>query len=212
MGKKKLSPKWEKRKGFKKPFEYTIESSEQEVTLRRLDMGDLLKMGIANEVDFVSKALMSADPKPEETTKESISNAISQADNYAKMETMINIVVVNGCLDPKLEPLPEDEAERDSDLLYVDEIPWDDRMELFGVIFEMDGVATFREEQEPSVGDLADVPVVPLPADGSLAVRPSDPEGILPESGGVLLREESGTSDVGSGSEIPVEQEARTGS
>jgi hypothetical protein len=45
---------------------------------------------------------------------------------------------------------------------------------LFAVIFESEGLSTFRSEQETSVGDVADVPSVQLPADRPLALRPED--------------------------------------
>lgn len=196
MGNLPISNSWSKAKDFKKPFFYScgkgvIEASEVEawnpedgqvVHLRRLDMGDLLKLGIANEMDFMSKALMTPDGKPaesEQSAKEAVSNAVRQADNYIKMERMINLVVSGGVIEPKLYEVPEHEAARQAGLIYVDEVPWDDRMELFSVIFETEGLSTFREEQEPSVGDMANESVVPLPADRPVDVRPSDSEGVL---------------------------------
>ena len=53
-----LSTAWTAHKDFKKPFRHTLETSGQTVLLQRLDMPDLLKLGIANEMDFMSKALI----------------------------------------------------------------------------------------------------------------------------------------------------------
>lgn len=185
----KISPKWEKNKDFKKPFYYivgkgvigddqaeTYDGEDQMVKVIRLDMADILKLGMADELDFMSKALMSADAKPnDETAGKALENAIRKGGNFAKMEVMINKVIQRGIVEPRVFMIPEHEAARQRGLFYVDEIPFDDRMDLFSVIFESEGLSDFREEQEVSVGDVADVPSVQLPADGPVAeLRPDD--------------------------------------
>lgn len=224
-----ISVSWAKGKEFKKPFYYQIgfgpipdealeqtladlkEGDGQIVRLHRLDMGDLLKLGIANEMDMMSKALMASEAK-DQTAKEAVASAVQKADNYLQMQTMINLVASGGLLEPKVHPVPEHDNARQKGLMYVDEIPWDDRMELFSVIFETEGLSDFREEQDSSVGNVADVPSVSLPADGSVDIRPDDTEGVLLQSGSVLLREESGTGDAGSGVPVEEKQEVGTGS
>lgn len=167
-----VSQSWSKGRDFKKPFDYIIESSGQEVKIRRLDMGDLLRLGIAEEMDFMTKALMTSDEK--KTGGEAIAAAVMKAGNFDRMETMINKVVLAGLLTPKPHQppmkfdgdnvVPDQEAKKD-DILYIDDIPFADRMELFGVIFESDGLATFRGEQTASVGNVEAMSSVPLPAD-----------------------------------------------
>jgi hypothetical protein len=222
------SNSWKKAKGFKKPFFYACgkgiierdqvatwtEDDPQLVFLHRVDMGDLLKLGIASEMDIMSKALMTNDKpaKDDKSAQQAVAEAVSQSQNYTKMEKMINLVVISGVIEPKLYAVPEHEAARQEGLNYIDEIPWDDRMELFSVIFDTEGLSTFREEQIDGVGNVADVPSVQLPADGSVDVRPDESEGVLLQQGSVLLREESGSGDVGSGSAEPQRQEAGTGS
>lgn len=174
-----LSPVWTKAKDFKKPFDYTLANSQQTVLVRRLDMGDLLKLGIAEEMDFMSKALITADAKDEQTAQTAVADAVKSSANFSKMEKMINKVVLAGMIEPRLYAVPEHEAARQAGLVYVDEIPWDDRMELFSVIFETEGLSTFREEQETGVGNVADVPGVPLPPDRPVDIRPNNPEGVL---------------------------------
>ena len=63
-----LSTAWAKGHEFKKPFDHIIENSGQKVKLRRLDMGDLLKLGVAEELDFMTKGLMSED-NPKDSAK-----------------------------------------------------------------------------------------------------------------------------------------------
>ena len=177
-----VSPAWVANKDFKKPFKHILKESGQAVLLQRLDMPDLLKLGIANEMDFMSKALISSNAPGAESAAPgvAVSEAIKLADNFGKMETMVNKVVHRGCLKPKVYEVPEHENARQDGLLYLDQIPWDDRMEMFSVIFETQGLSDFREEQEPGVGNVEHVQDVQLPADGFVAdVRSSESEGVL---------------------------------
>lgn len=191
----KISPQWEKAKFFKKPFYYVVGKGEitdeeaevydgeaQIVQIIRLDMGDLLKLGMAEELDFMSKALMVPDKKQgeDDSPTQLLQDAIKKGANFLKMETMINKVVQRGIIQPKIHYPPEHENARQAGLYYVDTIPLEQRMELFSVIFETEGLTDFREEQETGVGNVADVPSVQLPADGPVAeLRPADAEGVL---------------------------------
>lgn len=164
-----LSDSWSRGREYKKPFDYVIPSSNQKVKLKRLDMGDLLRLGVAEEMDFMTKALMTGDEN--KSGGEAIASAVTKSGNFDRMESMINKVVLAGLLAPKPHQPPLDDngladndAKKDG-VLYVDEIPFQDRMDLFSVIFESDGLATFRNEQTASVGDVETVPSVSLPAD-----------------------------------------------
>lgn len=172
-----LSPAWENANAYKRPFDYTLENTKQTVLVRRLDMGDLLKLGIAEELDFMSKSLMSDNNS--NTPKEAVNSAVMKAENFGRMEKMINSVVVAGVVKPHLQATPEHEAARQPGQIYADSIPFSDRMELFSLIFDSEGLSTFREEQENGVGNVADVPSVPLPPDEPVAVRPENTEGFL---------------------------------
>lgn len=173
-----LSTTWEKSNEFKRPFDYTLKETGQVCLLRRMDMGDFLKLGIAEELDFMSKALMT-DTTQEANAQEAVSSAMMKSDNFNKMEKMINLVVQSGVIKPHLQPIPEHEAARQPGQVYVDSVPFNDRLELFSVIFDSEGLSTFREEQTDGVGNVADVPNVPLPADEPVAVRSSDTQGVL---------------------------------
>lgn len=199
MGNIVISNTWAKSRGFKKPFYYQIgvgaldeeqllqeinQDQGQVVLVRRLDMGDLLKLDIAEEMDFMSKAVMTEEKVAAESdvpqdAQSAVAAAVKQSKNFSKMEKMINLVVGAGVLEPKLYDPPLHEAARQQGLMYIDEVPWNDRMELFSVVFEMDGIATFREEEKPAVGDVADDASVSLPAERPVDVRPSDAEGVL---------------------------------
>lgn len=175
-----LSPAWSKANDYKKPFDYSLKESGQTVLLRRLDMGDLLKLGIAEELDFMSKELLTGDANAsDESQTKAVSEAIIKGDNFGRMETMINKVVLAGVVKPKLYDIPRDEAARQAGLVYIDSVPFNDRIELFSAIFETEGLSTFREEQATGVGDVEHESGVPLSADGSVAFRSDDPERVL---------------------------------
>lgn len=172
-----LSEAWSNSNEYKKPFDYTLENTRQTVLLRRLDMGDLLKLGIAEELDFMSKALFADDSSA--SAKEAVNTAVLKSQNFTKMEHMVNSVVMAGVIKPQLHAIPLHEAARQPGLVYVDSVPFSDRMELFGVIFDSEGLSTFRKEQETGVGNVPDVSDVPLPPNEPVAVRPADSQGLL---------------------------------
>lgn len=176
-----LSPAWAHGREYKDPFDYTLESSGQTVFLKRLDMPDLLRLGAAEDLDFMAKALMSPDVKEGEEAP-SVMSIIGKSDNFGKMEAMINLVVQAGVLAPRLYLPPTitetktvdgkpvittriNEAARQKGLTYVDSVPFDDRVELFGIIFDTDGLSTFREEQTTGVADVENVTSLPLPTE-----------------------------------------------
>jgi hypothetical protein len=180
----KLSPKWESNKNFKDPFHYIVgkgqvtdeqaeayDGDDQLVQIIRLDMADILKLGMAEELDFMSKALISSDKKAEDNdASKALENAIKSASNFSKMEIMINKIVQRGIVNPKFYMPPEHENARQKGLNYIDTaVPFEDRMELFSVIFETEGLSDFRAEQETGVGNVEHESVVQLPADGPVA-------------------------------------------
>lgn len=173
-----LSPTWEKSNDYKRPFDYTLKDSGQTCLLRRMDMGDFLKLGVAEDLDFMSKAMIT-DQNDNSSPREAVSSAILKSENFEKMEKMINLIVQNGVIKPHLQPIPAHDAARQPGQVYVDSVPFNDRLELFSVIFDSEGLSTFREEQEDGVGDVADEPGVSLPTDEPVAVRSDNPEGVL---------------------------------
>jgi hypothetical protein len=191
-----LSESWARGSEYKAPFNYAVgkgkltpEEAEtwnpkdgQLVLCHKLDMGDLLKLGIAEQLDFMSKELITQPAKEGQATSEAVSNAIMKADNFAPMEKMVNLVVSAGVDEPRLHMPPADEKhqKRQLGLTYADSIPFLDRMELFSVCFDSEGLSTFRSEQAPGMGNVEHVESVQLPADGPVAeLRPDDTERVL---------------------------------
>lgn len=174
-----LSNAWEKGRDFHQPFDYTLENTGQTVLVRRLDMGDLLRLGIAEELDFMTKSLMT-DDKQAEKAQEAVANAIMKSDNFQRMERMINLVCVAGIIKPNVQMPPEHDNARQKGIVYIDSVPFNDRMEIFSVVFETEGLSTFQQEQEAGVGNVEHVPSVQLPPDGPVEeLRPTITEGVL---------------------------------
>lgn len=179
-----LSEKWANGADYKKPFNYVMgvgpvasdeeadayEAQGKQVCLiRRLDMGDLLKLGIAEELDFMSKELLTSEDKADKPA-EALGNAIMKADNFSQMDRMINLVVSEGMQAPKLHmPPTAKEQKRQPGLVYADSISFQDRMELFTHIFDSEGLSTFRTEQEASVGNVEHEQSVQLPTERTMA-------------------------------------------
>jgi hypothetical protein len=204
-----LSESWAHGNEYKKPFDYTVKGSGQTVLLRRLDMGDLLKLGIAEQMDLMSKSLMAEEKEQqtEQDAKQAVSDAILKADNFESMERMVNEVCLAGIIKPKLQRVPEHEAARQPGQMYIDSVPFEDRMELFSVIYDAEGLSVFREEQANGVGDVANVQSVQLPPDRSVDIRSDDTEGVLLQSGSVPVGIDGGLGNEQSGEPLPAEQE-----
>jgi hypothetical protein len=165
-----ITTAWSKAKDYKKPFKFKCPSGQMTL-IHRLDMADLLKLGVAEDMDFMAKALMATEKTAKETEETpedpaaAATAAITKAANFNKLENTINLVVQAGLIKPKTHLVPRDENARQAGLFYIDSIPFEDRMVLFTHIFETEGLTTFRQEQETGVGDVADVPSVSLPAE-----------------------------------------------
>ena len=71
---------------------------------------------------------------------------------------LMNAIVVQMSVEPKVYSVPDDEADRDGDLLYVDELDDEDRMFLFQ--FAIGGTSDlerFRRELNTGMGTVAEV-------------------------------------------------------
>lgn len=73
------------------------------------------------------------------------------------MLALARTVTVHSVISPKIHPVPEDEADRDEDLLYADEIDEGDMMFVFNwVVGGTHDLERFRDEQAAVMADLSD--------------------------------------------------------
>lgn len=146
------------------PFDFQTPSG-QTCLIRRLGIEDIFAMGLLNKLDFFSQAIEkddSAKPKHSENNEnESLTKAIMS--NSGQMMETINSIVVAGVVQPPVYALPENPSLKKSGLLYVDKIPFNDRVAIFSEVLDVEGLSTFREEPENGVGDLSTEQSISLP-------------------------------------------------
>jgi hypothetical protein len=150
-----MTPKqWKKDKKLK-PVEMP---SGNTGIIRRRPLQAFLKAGlIPNDLlPIIQEALKAGktEIKPEE---------IMQDDKkVVGVLELIDVVVVACMVEPEVLPAPVKESERDEDLLYVDEIDWDDKQFIYTyAIGSVADLEAFREQQKANVevvpdGDVAD--------------------------------------------------------
>lgn len=175
-----VSPAWNKKSTSSKPFDYTLENSGQTCLLRRVDMTDIMAFGLTDDLDFFAKEMAKVS-----ATDNGETSKATRRQNSKNMERMVNMIVQAGVIKPELELPPEDDANRIDGIIYVDSIPFTDRIELFSVIYDTEGLVEFHEGQNETVGNVADVQDVQLPPNGPDPDGRKDSEGVLLESGSV---------------------------
>lgn len=153
-------------------FDYTLPSGKT-VLLKKLDMLGILRLGKLDDLDFMSKALVSDDAKKPVAETEDDSRAglspfiknLLKGDNFERVEEIVNTVCLAGIIAPKMSAKPADEQQRVAGARYIDRVPFADRLELFNVIFDSEGLSTFRDESADALGSVPDVTDVQLPAE-----------------------------------------------
>ncbi len=144
------------------PFEFTTPSG-QICLIRRLGMDDILRMGMVDKLDFFSKSMSEDDAeKPDEARADEIKKSVLS--NFGQMDDAIGAIVVAGVIAPSIQPTPDHAALKKAGVIYVDSIPFNDRVALFSEILDTEGLSTFRKESEDGVGDVPAEQVVQLPA------------------------------------------------
>ena len=152
-------------------FDITLPSG-QVCQARKLEMEDVIRLNIVNELDTFSGMFedeTKEEKKPEEAPSEL--DVIKKMSNSGGMDRLIktlNTITIDRVVQPKVlpvpfkpgtsEPIPH--AEREPGV-YVDVIKFVDKMTIFGKVFDgLGDMADFREESETGVGDLEAQPVV----------------------------------------------------
>lgn len=153
---------WGKQKKVSYPYEYTT-GTGQTCLIKKLGMEDILALGLVAKLDFFSSSVgnigENGQPKEVEDTPESRKEfAMKLLNNFGAMRETVDKVLISGVIAPKLEPVPDDSlAPRINGVVYVDTVPFEDAMELFGEILDTDGVAAFRDEPQAGVGHVQDM-------------------------------------------------------
>lgn len=172
-----ISPAWQKKIANSEPFDYTLSSNpDQTCLLKKIEMSDIMQFGLVDDLDFLAKEIADISSKDNgETQRE------TRRKNSKNMERIVNLVVQSGVIMPELHLPPENNQDRVDGLIYVDSIPFMDRVELFSVIYDTEGLPEFREEQSSNVGNVDTVTEVSLPASEPVVFPPAEPQSILSE-------------------------------
>lgn len=136
-------------------FEYVTESGKP-VLIKKLGIEDVLEMGLFDKLDFFTKALAEIDTKkPGQAPEgEAGSFAVNALKNFGQLKSTIHRILLAGVIAPVLHPVPEPPAVKKDGVLYVDSVPFEECLELFGEILDMEGLSTFRKESEADMGDV----------------------------------------------------------
>ena len=145
---------WGKPVASNEPYEFRT-GSGQLCLIRKLGMDDILRLGMLDKVDFFAKSMAEDDEadKPKPTKKELAKHVLGNFDN---MDETINAFICVGVIAPQVLPVPEHAALRREGVVYVDTIPFTDRVTLFSEIMDSEGLSTFREESEDGMGIVSD--------------------------------------------------------
>lgn len=139
------------------PFEVELPSG-QRCLVRKLQMEDVIRLNLIDALDTFSPQLMS-DDKPEQpkTIKETM-GLMGDPDKLDRLMESMDKVVVVCVVKPKVFHLPNPGEERVEGRAYIDYIGFEDKMTLFGEVFEgMSEAERFREEPTDGMGDVAAV-------------------------------------------------------
>lgn len=112
-------------------------------------------------MDMMKQAKAGVDETPED-------ELIAMLEDRAKIEqivTLANAVSIYCAVEPAIHPLPEDGEERDEELLYVDDVDFNDKMYIFAVATGgIEGLERFRAESGLDVGPVQPSDAVPQDA------------------------------------------------
>lgn len=124
--------------------------SGQTCRARRVDLRIFVKTGkVPNTLrSLLDQAAGGKEISAEEITKQ----FLEDPSVFGDMMEMVDLVVCDCVLEPKVHPVPEEGTARDDELIYVDDISPEDRMFIFN--YAVGGTAdfeTFREQSTPHV-------------------------------------------------------------
>lgn len=137
---------------FKKKKEPIELPSGKCMVLKPTSVAGFLQTGsIPNSLMQVMQAAMS--DKTGEAVDDSVRDLMTKPESLNDLFEAVDAFVISVALEPRVHPAPEDEADRDDNLLYIDEIDMDDKMFIFTqAVGGNGGVEPFRAEPTGGVG------------------------------------------------------------
>jgi len=161
-------------------------ASGGKVQARKVSMEDVIEMGLIDNLDFFGSIAGKGKGAKKKQLQIAQGETAITPDQIKKMMGIVNKVILKGVLQPAIHPVPENDGERKDGLVYVDHIPYDDRLEIFQKVFldDLGGeeFAQFRDESVKVVGALAEKSEVQRPSKPTTRDVSLPPESVLPGS------------------------------
>jgi hypothetical protein len=131
--------------------------------LRRVSLQGLMRSGeMPNNLMVIAQRAMSMG---EDLTDEEIAELAQDPDKLAEITLLMDVVVVDSAVNPPVHATPRDGVERDSKLLYVDELMDDDKSFIMGfALGGTDDLEQFRSATTTSVAPVSRGPAMARPA------------------------------------------------
>jgi hypothetical protein len=165
---------WKKAPGAQ-PVDVALPSGNT-ARIKQIPMPDLLAGGIFPDTlqGYVQKALKEESAKPQDHKgkkgkkqdevigKAEMAEMMKDPQKIADMFSVFDKVTVMAVVEPKVLPTPEDEADRDPEKLYVDEVDTNDKAFIFQFcVGGSKDQERFRTESASVMGSLADLQELP---------------------------------------------------
>ncbi len=138
-------------------FDLTLPSG-QRCQVRKLEMEDILRMNLVNELDTFSAAIQVGDDKDDKRSDEErgtdvMKKLTEQADGLSKFQGTMDKVIMECVQKPSVQPAPKGNSKRKPGVAYIDAIGFMDKMTIFSAVFDgMSDMESFRAESEDAVG------------------------------------------------------------
>ncbi len=142
---------------FKKKPEAVKLPSGLSMVLKHTSMTGFIQGGnIPNALLKVVQGAI-ADQKGEDLSEDSVdvSELLADPSKLKDVFGAVDAFVISVAIEPQVHPTPDDEADRQDDLLYVDEIELEDKMFIFGrAMGSTDSIAPFPSKPTKRVGSI----------------------------------------------------------
>jgi hypothetical protein len=135
----------------KKPEAVTLPSGNR-VVVKRSTLKDFLIRGMVPNslMAIVEQSLSSGQNK---ATDDEMKKILGDPEKLAELMELMDSVTINCAIEPRVHPAPPREADRDDELLYVDELDEGDKVAIFN--YAVGGTVElepFRGEAEAALG------------------------------------------------------------
>lgn len=156
-----------------KEFDIVLPSG-QTCLVTKLQMEAIVELGLMNDLDSFTGSIIpdkksskkKSAKQEEQDTEDSFVNALKDKTQFSKMMGTIDKVVVACVVIPAVTHVPAEGEERRDDVVYTDMIDFNDKLTIFGKVFDgLGGMEPFRPGSEPALGAVAESPGAALQAE-----------------------------------------------